>query len=176
MVKISRLLAYIFFFILALVYFMPKESVYYYLEKKLLQEKVILSGEDINDNGFSLELKNSSVSYDSIQSANIEDINLKIFGIYNSLSIQNIELSGIVSSFTPLIIDTIDVSYTIFNPLNIVATASGEFGEASANISILDKNISVLLIPSDLMFKKYKSTLRNLKKNQNGEYEYDKTF
>jgi len=176
MVKLLKLLAYIIFFVLALIFFIPKASVYYAVEKKLLQEKVILSAEEIVDSGFSLQLNHSKVSYKSIQSANIESINVKMFLFYNSLSVNNIELTSMASSFVPLHIDKLDVTYTVFNPLNIIANASGEFGEAIAEVNILDRNVSILLIPSQQMLKQYKGTLRSLKKNQNGEYEYDKTF
>ena len=155
---------------------MPKESVYYFLEKELLKEKVILSGEEIIDNGFSLQLKHTDLSYDSIESASVEDINVKMFLVYNSLSVSNVELVGMASSFVPVVIDEMNMKYTIFNPLNIVANASGEFGEAKANVNLLDRNVSILLTPSELMLKKYRSTLKNLKKNEDGEYKYDKTF
>jgi len=176
MVKLSKLLAYVMFFILALIYFMPKESVYYYLEKELQKQKIILSDEEIIDNGFSLQLNNTKLSYDSIESANVENINIKIFLVYNSLSVSNVRLLDVASSFVPLHVDTINIKYTIFNPLNIVAESNGEFGQASAEVNILDRNISMVLKPSPLMLKKYRATLRNLKKNKAGEYKYEKTF
>ena len=176
MVKISKPLAYFLFFILALVYFMPKESIYYYLEKELAQEKVILSGEEIVDSGFSLQLNSVKVSYDSIESANVENINLKMFLLYNSLSVSNVKLLDVASSFVPLKIDTINIKYTVFNPLKIVGESDGEFGQANAEVNILDRNISIVLKPSELMLKKYRATLRNLKKNEAGEYKYEKTF
>ena len=176
MVKLSKLITYIIFFILALVFFIPKASVYYFTEKELLKEKVILSDEEIVNSGFSLQLNHTKVSYNSIESANVESINVKMFLLYNSLSVSNIELTSMASSFVPLHIDNLDVSYTIFNPLNIIAKADGEFGEATAEVNILDRNMSVVLVPSEQMLKKYRGTLRNLKKNENGEYEYDKTF
>ena len=176
MVKLSKLLAYVMFFILALIYFMPKESVYYYLEKELQKQKIILSDEEIIDNGFSLQLNNTKLSYDSIESANVENINIKIFLVYNSLSVSNVRLLDVASSFVPLHVDTINIKYTIFNPLNIVAESNGEFGQASAEVNILDRNISMVLKPSPMMLKKYRATLRNLKKNKAGEYKYEKTF
>ncbi len=176
MVKLSKVFAYIIFFVLALIFFIPKASVYYFGEKELLQEKVILSGEEIVDSGFSLQLNHTKISYDSIESANVESINIKMFLLYNSLSVNNIELTSIASSFVPLHIDRLDVAYTVFNPLNIVAKAHGEFGEATAEVNLLDRNISVVLVPSEQMLKKYRGTLRKLKKNKDGEYEYDKTF
>ncbi len=176
MVKILKFLAYVLFFILALIYFMPKASIYYLVEKKLQENKIILSHESVIDNGFSLKLKNADISYNSIESATVKEIDIKMLIFYNSFSVENIELSSIASSFVPLRIKSLDVKYTVLNPLNIVAKASGEFGEANANLNILDKNITILLTPSKQMLQKYKTTLSNFSKNQSGEYEYVKTF
>ena len=176
MVKILKLLGYTLFFILALIYFMPKQSIYYFAEKKLAENKIILSHESVVDSGFSLKLSNANISYNAIESATVKNIDIKMLIFYNSLSVENIELSSMASSFVPLHIRTLNVQYTFFNPLNIVAKVSGEFGEANAKLNILDKNITILLTPSELMLNKYKNTLQNLKKNQSGEYEYVKTF
>ena len=176
MVKFLKLFAYTLFFILALISFLPKTSLYYYAEGELEKERVTLSDEEVIDSGFSLELKHLKLSYDSIESANIESADIKMFLLYNSVSVKNIEFSSVVSSFVPLHVERVDVIYTLLNPLLVVAKASGAFGEADAKVNILDRNISIVLKPSELMLKKHRSTLRNLSKNEEGEYRYDKIF
>lgn len=176
MVRASKLFAYILFFILVLVYFMPKESIYFLAEKKLEKYNVVISKEVISDNGFSLKLKNGKIFYNSIESAIVDSMKIKVFLLYNSVNIQNVYLSSMASSFVPLHIDSINIRYSVFNPLNIVLSANGEFGEATGKIGVLDKNISIVLTPSELMLKKYKNTLSGLKNKENGEYEYDQTF
>lgn len=176
MVRISKIFAYILFFILVLIYFMPKESLYYLFEKELEKYGVVISKEVSSDSGFSLELNNGTIFYNSIQSANIDSINMKVFLLYNSISAQNIELSNIASSFVPLHVDNMKIRYSIFNPLNIVFSADGEFGEATGEVGVLDNYINIVVTPSELMSKKYKNTLNSLRKNENGEYQYDKTF
>lgn len=176
MVRILKLVAYILFFILALIYFISKVSVYYYVEKKLEENKIVLSHETAIDSGLSLKLNKASISYKAIESATVKNIDIKMLLLYNSISAQDIELSSMASSFVPLHIKTLDVRYAFFNPLNIVAQASGEFGEASGRLNILDKNITILLKPSKLMLNQYRNTLNNFRKNKSGEYEYVKTF
>ncbi len=176
MVKILKIFAYSLFFILALIYFVPKVNLYHYIETKLQSQKVIFSNEEIKDNSFSLSINNIEVSYESIQSANIQSIEIHMFLLYNSISLKNIELSSVISSFIPLHIDSVEVKYSIFNPMNLVINASGEFGEAKGKFSILDRNLTMQIEPSELMLKGYKSTLNNLSKNETGEYSYDKTF
>jgi hypothetical protein len=74
MVKMLKLFAYFVFFILALIYCSPKENIYYFAEKGIEKYKVMLSDEKIKDSGFSLELSDVTASYDSVHSANIENI------------------------------------------------------------------------------------------------------
>jgi len=176
MVKVLKFLAYILFFIVMIIYFMPKSNLYYFAEQELEKNKVIFSNEEIKDNGLSLNIDNIDVSFEGIESANVQSVNLKTFLVYNSLNVENIKLSDMAASFVPLVIENVNVSYSILNPLNVVASANGEFGEASAAFNILDSNLSILLMPSPLMLKKYKNTLRQMKKNESGEYVYVKTF
>lgn len=176
MVKFLKFLAYTLFFIFALILFIPKVSLYYYAEQKLAENKIIFSNETAVDSGFSLKLNHANLSYNAIESASVESIEVKLLLLYNSLSAENIELSSIASSFVPLHIEAIDVRYTILNPLNIIAHARGEFGKARASLNILDKNVTILLTPSALMLNKYKKILQNFRKNPNGEYEYVKNF
>ncbi|MDB2562090.1 hypothetical protein N9X61_00650 [Sulfurimonas sp.] len=169
-------LAYSLFFMFALLFFVPKVSLYHYAEKQLQKQKVIFSNEVPIDKAFSLGLQHMDVSYDSIQSAKVENVDIKLFMLYNHVHIQNIELSEMAAAFLPTKIDNIDIEYTLLNPLEIIASSSGDFGDASASLNILDRNVSVILMPSELMQKKYTKTLRNMKKNTEGSYEYAKTF
>jgi hypothetical protein len=54
--------------------------------------------------------------------------------------------------------------------------AVGAFGEVDAVYSIVDNALHVDLEPSEIMLKDYKSSLNHLKKAENGEFTYDKTF
>ena len=176
MVKVLKLLAYMLFFVLALVYFIPKDSVYYYAENQLKLHKIILSQEEIVENKFSLDINNAELLYSEIESAQVENINLKFFLVYNSINVENITLSEMANSFVPTQIQTLHVEYTIFNPLSVRLNAVGDFGEIDASFNILDTNATAILIPSKIMLQKYKKSLRYFKKNENGEYQYDKTF
>ena len=174
--KLLRFLAYTLFFMLALIFFTPKISFYYFLEEQIKPMGVIVSSEELTDSGFSLNIQNADVSFKAIESANIQNTNIKIFGLYNSVSINDISLSSTASSFVPLKIQSADIRHSIFNPLNVSADIVGEFGEAELTFNILQRRVFMKLLPSKVMLKSYKSTLRNLKKDKNGEYVYDKTF
>ena len=176
MVNILKFCGYLLFFILALMFFMPKVSSYYYAEQELQKHKVILSNEELIDNGFSLQVNHINLSYDSIDSARVESLNVKLFLMYNIIKVEKIRLDSIVSSFFPVEVDTIIISHHIFNPLKVFASAEGEFGSAVVEVSVLDRNLSATIKPSEIMLQKYKKTLSMMKKQENGEYTYDKAF
>jgi len=176
MVKTAKLFGYIVFFILALMYFTPKVALYYFIESELKPLNVIISDESVVDNGFTLSVKDASLSFKAIESAKIKDINVAIFGIFNKISLKDVKLSSTASDFVPTDIRYIDVAYALYNPLHVSADAEGDFGDAELDIDLLDRKLLIKLNPSKLMSKKHRSTLRNLKKSKDGGYEYAKTF
>lgn len=176
MVKLSRFFAYFAFFILFLMYFTPKISIYYLLEDQLKNYDLIISSEESKDKGYALNIKHATVSLKSIDAAKIGEINIKIFAIYNSVSIENIYLSSMASSFIPLKVQNANIVYSIIDPTNLNAMAYGEFGEVNAKFDLLEKKISVVLTPSKLMLKKHQKTLKKFKKLKTGGYLYEKNI
>jgi hypothetical protein len=164
------------FFITAFMYFMPKESVYYFLEKQLQQQEIIISSESVMDNGFSLTVTGADISVKSISSAVISRVDVGFFVVYNFINLQNIKLSSTVKSFIPLHIDNIDIVYSIFNPLNIKIYGIGEFGEIDGLFNLKTQHLHLVLKPSKLMIRKNQNTLRNFKKDAKGEFSYDQNF
>ena len=172
--RLSKFFGYTLFFLLALMYFTPKVSLYYLLESKLLEHSIIVDKETIIDNGLSLSIENASVNVKSIESAKIENINLKVFGVYNKVSLENIKLSSVAASMLPTDISSVDITYNIFNPLQVSAEAIGGFGEAKVSFNIPEMALHLDLKPSKKMLSSHRQTLRNLKKSKEGDYSYDK--
>jgi len=176
MVKLGRIFACFLLFTIALIYFIPKVSVYYFLEQKLKSHSVIISNEDVIDSGFSLNISDAIISLKSVDSAKISNVDIKIFALYNTIDVKDITLSSVAESFVPIYVKNVNIQYSIFDPLNIIAVSSGDFGEAYANINIIDRVLHLNLKPSKSMLKDYKNTLKILKKSENGEYIYEKNI
>jgi hypothetical protein len=176
MVRFLKLIAYFMFFMLALMYFTPKVALYYFAESQLKPLGVVITDESLVDNGFRLSINDAVVTFKDIESAKIKETNIAVFGLYNNVTLKDVTLASSASSLVPTSVEFIDITYSIFNPLNINAFAKGGFGVAYAQVNLLDTNVLLKLTPSKLMSLKYKSTLRNLKKSKDGGYEYAKTF
>ena len=160
----------------ALIYFTPKVSIYYFLEKELQKQGVVISAEEVVDSGFSLQLSHANISYKGIDSARVERIEVNIFELYNSVNVEGVVLSSAAESFVPLNINTVNLNYSILNPLHITGDAEGSFGSLEVEYTILENSIQLELEASKLMLKNYKSTLDNLVKSEDGGYSYVKTF
>ncbi|QOY52843.1 hypothetical protein [Candidatus Sulfurimonas baltica] len=176
MVKIGRFFAYFLFFTISLMYLTPKLSVYYFLEQKLNSYSIVISKEDVKDSGLGLSINEAVVSVKGVDSATIASVDINIFAAYNTIDFKDITLSSVAASFFPLHVESVNIKYTILDPLNIKAVSAGEFGEASANFNIIDRVFHFRLNPSKIMLKDYKSTLKNLKKSEDGEYIYEKNI
>ncbi len=174
--KIFKFLAYVLFFILSLIYFLPKVSAYYFLEEQIKGFDVIISSEEVKDSGFALKLDHAVISTQAIESASVSEVTLKSFILYNSLNVKGIVLASVAENFVPVHVESANASYTVFDPLHVNAYATGDFGEADIKFNLKDFALHVDLRPSELMLKDYKSTLRYLKKNENGEFIYDQNF
>lgn len=164
------------FFILALMYFTPKQSLYYFFESLLVPHAVIISSEVVHDRGFTLDIENANLSFKSIESATIAEINLKLFALYNAVDLKNITLSSAVKSFFPQHVEVAKVRYTILNPLHVKANIIGEFGEADVKFHLFERSLHIELLPSPKMLKEYQNTLQNMSKNESGRYVYDKNI
>jgi len=174
--KLALFLAYLIFFMSALLYFTPKVSLYYFLEEQLKKEGVVISSEEIVDNGFTLSIMDADLSIKSINSASILRSDIGVFLIYNYVKLKDIKLASTLKSFIPLHLDSVDIYYSIFNPLNIELYGVGEFGKIDGFFDITKMIMHLNLKPSKLMMKNNANTLRNFKKDINGEFSYDKTF
>ncbi len=174
--KLYKFFGYSVFFIVTLMYFTPKISLYYFLETKLNHFAVVIDSEEAIDNGFTLKINHQTVYYESIQSATIKESTLKLLILYNALNLQDITLSSAAKSFVPLHIDTATITYTLFDPLYIKAAMDGEFGKAHVRYNLLERTLHLELFPSELMLKSYVNTLKNMRKSKEGEFTYDKTI
>ncbi len=167
---------YILMFLIAFVYFVPKTNLYYLIEKYLVKYDVVISDEKLAERGFNLNIKNMHISVQGVDSATVENGDIILLLLYNKVNLKNIKLSSVMQDFLPTHIEKTYLVYSIFNPLNVVGLSKGDFGKADIKISLLNKKAVVILYPSKLMIRKYRTVLREFKKIKNGEYKYEENF
>jgi hypothetical protein len=174
--KSLKFFAFLLFFIFALIAFMPKKSFYFLLEKELQNFEFVISNERLHEKLFSLEIENLELTTKGIDSAVVQSAEITLFGLYNCVILEDIQVSSLIDTYAPSKIESLELSYTLLNPLEIRASAQGDFGEAEISFTLLESELQAVVKPSKLMQTKYKKTMRMLKKDENGEYVYAKTF
>ena len=174
--KLLRFFAYTLFFVVALMAFVPKSSLYYLLEQNLKKYNVVISDEQLTESLLSLSIANANISTKGIDSAIIGKSDVTLLLFYNKFSFKDIKLSSIVETYLPSKIASLEIDYSLFHPLTVEVNAEGDFGEASGSLHLLDRNASLVLKPSKKMFGRYRKSLRSFKKNKNGEYTYAKSL
>ncbi len=176
MKKIALFLFYTVLFFGALLFFTPKENLYYFAEEQIKPLGVVIGYEETVDHGFTLEILHPKLYVQKIKSADIGSISVAIFGFYNAISVNNVVLDKTFEQFFPPLIKQIDMDNTLFSPLQFNAEAVGDFGEAKATVDLLERSAKIIVKPSKLMLSQYKNTLRQLKKSKEGDYYYEYKF
>jgi hypothetical protein len=174
--KVAKFFAYTLFFVVALMAFIPKASVYYLAEENLKTFDIVVSKESLVESLFSLDVKNLDISAKGVESAYVNSVTFTFLGLYNGMTFKQIKLSSIVEAYLPSKIKLVTVEYSLLHPLSIEIGSLGEFGILNARFDLLELKLNATLKPSKLLLEKYSSSLRFFKKSQDGEYIYEKAI
>jgi hypothetical protein len=158
------------------LFFLPKINLYYQAEAFLKTYKVIVSQEKVTDQGLGLRISDAKLYYDDLLVAKIEEIKIRTLIFYNSVSIAPFSLSKDMEQFLPLGIENLNITHSVLSPLHVKIEGEGDFGVLDGDISVYDKNISLVLTPSTLLEKKKPFWLKRMKKTAEGEYRYESAY
>jgi len=176
MIKVFlKYVLYLLFFIVTLIFFLPKENLYYLLEKKLVERNIIISKENIENKRFSFSINAPTVFYNEMEVLKIADINIVTSLITSNINMNNIKITSEFKSFIPENIDFIEMKYSIFNPLIVEWNSKGEFGILMGEVDLLKSRLTFHLKASKKMESLYKNILIQMKLEQ-GEYVYEYNY
>ena len=156
-----------------MLFFMPKTNLYYALEHILEAHGVVMSEERIQEKYFSLEVSEAELFVHKIQSMHIKKTKIQLFGIYNKFLFADMTLAPTLEQFMPKEISTAQLSYALYNPLNIDATVIGDFGKATLNMNLYKKIVIVNLEASKLMKSQFSQSLKKFTRDKKGVYHYE---
>lgn len=176
MVKLVKFFGYLLFFVAAVLFFLPKEQLYYLAEQELQSFNVVLDKESVSARPFGLKLEDAEVIVQGIEGAVLREMHFDTYLFYSSFTLKDLTLSSAAKSFVPLKVESINASHAFWNPLFVEFDAQGEFGSLYGQVDLLERKVQLHLQPSKQMQQSFKHTLRYLKKDQNGEYNYEKAL
>ncbi len=171
MQMVKKSIGIIFAVWFTLLLFMPKEEMYYTVEKMLAAQDITLNEKSIDEGVFSLTLKDVTVYVKGIALANVKEIDFFTLLFYNTLSIDNLEVDEVLHSKVPAKTKEAVFTYQIFAPLTVSIDANGSFGYAQGLIDLGNKKLHVDFVkPKEIeMIKPF------LKKGKKGWF-YEKSF
>ena len=136
MVKKTAIASLLIWFVLIL--FMPKEEIYFSLEKELVKNDIELNEESRSEGIFSLSLKNVTVYVKGIPLVTVEKIDFFTLLFYTSIHFETLMVDESLKTMTPTEIEDLIISQSILSPLSLSVKAEGPFGEAKGSVD-LDK-------------------------------------
>ncbi|CAA6813581.1 MAG: Unknown protein [uncultured Sulfurovum sp.] len=172
MQMVKRIVGGFFLSLILLWLFAPKVELYYFLEKKLKENKIVISNETITDTWYGIKIENAKLYVDSAKIADIDEFNFSFFFLYNTLKIDNIKTDNSLSRLAPKEINTINAVYSIIQPLEIKLNGEGSIGVFDGTVELIKKRIEILFpVPKDL-----KSIKKFLKKDQEKGWLYETNY
>jgi hypothetical protein len=140
---------------------MPKDNLYYTLQKYLEKEKVYINS-DIKS-GIDLKLINGTVYYNKMDVLTFKNIDILPFILFNEIKADNIK---IIDKYK---INSIKAFYTIFYPIKIFIKGKSSFGELDGYVDLVKREIKVYILNlTDTSLKNF------LKKDKKGYFYYAK--
>jgi len=154
---------------LFLIIFMPKQELYYELERQLQQYNVTITGESIEEGILGLTIEHPIVYFNGAIIATADTIKLSTLLAYTTVDIVNLD----VADGMPVHINIADATLThsLLSPTSIKIVASSSIGGIDGSVALVDRSIhlSVDNNGSKGIFKQY------LKKTKEG-WQYESRF
>ena len=174
--KFVKILFFAIFFFGSLLYFLPKKNLYYYGEQELKRYHGVIGNEYVTQHPFSLQIEHGDIFVEGIRVAKVMDTSIGVYLLYNSLQAKQIRLSGMAKNFIPTKIDSLEITYTLWDPLRVKLASTGEFGTSWGYFDIRKQKLVLELNASKKMQTQYFKILSKMKKRKDGGYRYEQSF
>lgn len=166
--KIAMVLFLIWF---TLIFFMPKEEIYFSLEKELVKHDIALNEESRTEGIFSLRLKNVTVYVKGIPLATVEELDFFTLFFYSSISFERLMIDESLKSMTPTEIEKLLISHAFWMPLSLSIEAEGSSVESTGKVNLKNRTLHMDINDSKPL-EMFKS---KLKQGEKGWY-YETSF
>lgn len=144
-------LLYLFYIFLMVVILLPKEKFYFTMESLLAEHHLFINHETLIERFFYLDAENGDVLIDNQAIASIENIRISPWIFYNRLSFSNLTVLPLYRSFFPGKIDTVTMTYSLLNPLEIVIQGEGDFGRFSGGYDLMNHKLRIVFEATNLL-------------------------
>jgi len=156
---------------IAVLIFMPKESLYFTLEKRLAKEGVEISEGEINGGILTLTLEHPVIYLHGIKVAEFDRIEFFTLLLYTTVKASGMKLDSALKRYLPEEAEKIRLRYQLLQPFTLSLSGNASFGSFSGRIDLKAHRIHVdIADPAKLGILK-----QQLKKGKEGWY-YETSF
>jgi len=156
----------------AFLLFMPKEELYYALEKQLKIEGIKINEKAIETGIFSLNLIDADVYYKGIHVVHIEKVNIFTLIFTTNINIKTLTIDDSLKDFAPEKIGQANITHLLFSPMKANVLANGSFGDIEGVVDLKEKTLHLDFSNTT---KEIDLLRANLQKNEKGLY-YETSF
>jgi len=155
----------------ALLVFMPKQEIYYQLEKELAKNEIKINEKSIEEGWFSLTLNQVTVYAKGVKVATVEKIDFFTVLFYSKIELRSFLLDDSLRSVAPSATEQAVLSHSLLSPRSIAVDANGSFGTIVGKIDLSERKIHIDFTEP----KEIEMIREQLKKDEKGWY-YERSF
>jgi hypothetical protein len=171
--KFALFLFYAIFFVMAVIYFLPKKEIFYAFEQELQKHHITIEAKEVEETSFGLQCKDVDIAFKGIKALHLQTLQINFYALFATINAEKITLDSMLENFVPTHIAVMQLQWGVHNPVVLQAEAVGDFGTANATLQLLKQQISLHVKPSNVMLHKHRKTLQKLRKTNDGEYMYE---
>jgi hypothetical protein len=157
-----KIIAAVLGFVIGIVFFLPKENLFFELQKKLAEQNIYINT-DIKETPVYLDLKNGTVYVSQMDIVRFKSCRIEPFVLWNKIGCSDINIADQYK------INRISLNYSLLHPLSVIVKGAGNFGKINGKIDIIGKSGKIYITGlTNPLIKKF------LKKDKKGYYYYVK--
>jgi hypothetical protein len=162
----KKLLYGVYLFIVVIV-LIPKEYLYSHAENTLASSGVYLNDETLTNRWFYLDIEGIDIVSGHLLMGRIEQMDLSVWLIVNSLTLNSVSAHSEYKLFFPGIIEELKFQYALWRPLVVSVSGHGDFGECHGEIDLVERKIYIVFEAMPQL-RRYPLLMTKLHKQQEG--------
>ena len=171
MQMVKKIFVTLFITWFALLIFMPKQEIYYALEKELAKQEIEINEKSREEGMFFLTLNQLSVYVKGIKIATIDELTFFTLLFYTKIELDTLMFDDALKAMVPQQTDKAILSHSIICPLDALIHAEGSFGTIEGSVDLKERKLHL-----DFNETKEIEMIRSqLKKDEKGWY-YETSF
>ncbi len=158
-------------FLFALLVFMPKQELYFTLEKELAKQDIEINEESLEETVFGLTAKNVTFYFKGIKVATAQEIDIYTLFFYSRAKVITLKVDESLRALVPQEIENTRFVHSMLSPFTVRIKIRGTFGLAEGTMNLKTRKVHIdFTDPKDIV-----SIMSQLKKDEQGLY-YETSF